>query len=87
MRRYSLEEKAEFLKEIEDVGNVSVVCRKHGIAPATAHNWIKKEGLKGGKNYPLENRRLKKKVSELELKNAILKDLLKKTHQVFQTES
>ena len=81
MRRYSLEERAEILREIEEVGNVSVVCRKRGISVTTAHNWVKKDRLEGGKNQ--ENRRLKKKVAQLELQNAILKDLLKKTHQVF----
>ena len=84
MRRYSNEEKAEILKEIEDVGNIHAVCRKRGLSHTTVHNWLKKESLReGGRNYPAENRRLKKKVAELELKNAILKDLLKKTHQVF----
>ena len=84
MKRYRAEEKAEILKEIEDVGNIHAVCRKRGMSHTTVHSWLKKESLKGnGKNYPAENRRLKKKVSELELKNAILKDLLKKTHQVF----
>ena len=81
MRRYSLEEKLEILREIEEVGNVSAVCRKHGISLTTAHNWVKKDKLKGGKNQ--ENRRLKKKVAELELQVAILKDIVKKTHQVF----
>lgn len=84
MRRYSDEEKAEILKEIENVGNIHAVCRKRGLSHTTVHNWLKKQELnKKDTNYPAENRRLKKKIAELELKNAILKDLLKKTHQVF----
>ena len=85
MRRYSDDEKAEILKEIESVGNIHAVCRKRGLShTTTVHNWLKKQGLtEKNRNYPAENRRLKKKTAELELKNAILKDLLKKTHQVF----
>lgn len=82
MRRYTEEEKAEILKEVESLGNVSLVSKKRGISHTTIHTWVKK-GLKGEKrNYPAENRMLKKKISDLELQNKILKDLLKKTHQV-----
>ena len=83
MKRYSTEEKAEILKEVEDIGNINLVCKKRGISHTTVHNWIKKGVLVNNRNYPAENRRLKKRVSELELQNSILKDLLKKTHQVF----
>ena len=83
MKRYSAEEKSEILKEVENLGNINLVCRKRGITHTTVHNWIKKEADNNKRNYPAENRRLKKKVSELELQNSILKDLLKKTHQVF----
>ena len=84
MRRYSSEEKVEILKEVENVGNIHAVCRKRGLSHTTVHNWLRKQGLQEkNRNYPAENRRLKKKIAELELKNSILKDLLKKTHQVF----
>ena len=84
MRRYSAEEKAEILKDVESVGNIHAVCRKRGLSHTTIHNWLRQQGLKEKNgNYPAENRRLKKKIAELELKNSILKDLLKKTHQVF----
>lgn len=83
MRRYKANEKAEILKEVEDVGNIHAVCRKRGIAHTTVHNWLKSRKLEGKASHYSENRRLKKKVSDLELENAILKDLLKKTYQVF----
>ena len=82
MKRYSIEEKAEILKEVEEVGNINLVCRKRGLSHTTVHNWIKKGIGTSNKNYPAENRRLKKRVAELELEKSILKDLLKKTHQV-----
>ena len=83
MKRYTMEEKAEILKEVEDIGNINLVCKKRGISHTTVHNWIKKGVIESNGNYPAENRRLKKRISELELQNSILKELLKKTHQVF----
>ena len=82
MRRYSEEEKKEILKEVESLGNVSLVSKKRGLSHTTIHNWIKK-GLRGDKRDQLaENRSLRKRISDLELQNKILKELLKKSHQV-----
>lgn len=83
MRRYSEEEKLEVLSEVESLGNIHLVCRKHGIPHTTVYHWIKKGAIKDKKSYVSENKKLKKKVSKLELEKSILKDLLKKTHQVF----
>ena len=83
MKRYSMEEKAEILKEVENLGNINLVCRKRGISHTTVHNWIKKGVIDNSRNYPAENRRLKKRISELELQNSILKDLLKKNSPNF----
>ena len=81
MKRYTKEEKAEILKEVESLGNVSLVAKKHGMPSTTIQNWIRK-GL-NNKINPSEIRRLRKILSEKELQISILKDLLKKTHQVF----
>ncbi len=43
MRRYSNEEKAEIIREIEGVGNIRAVCRKRGLSRTMVHNWLKKE--------------------------------------------
>ena len=80
MKRYTEEEKAEILKEVESLGNVSLVAKKHGMPSTTIQNWIRK-GLR--KSSPSEARKLRRRVCELELQNSILKELLKKTHQVF----
>ena len=47
MKRYSMEEKAEILKEVEDIGNINLVCKKRGISHTTVHNWIRK-GIDSG---------------------------------------
>ena len=60
MRRYSDDEKRQILKEVEDVGNIHTVCKKRGLAPTTVHNWLRKQAREGIRNYPAENRKLKK---------------------------
>ena len=80
MRRYTEEEKAEIFKEVESLRNVSLVAKKHGMPVTTIQNWIRK-GLSN--SNPSEVRRLKKTISQQRLQISILKDLLKKTHQVF----
>ena len=80
MRRYTEEEKAEILKEVESLRNVSLVAKKHGMPATTIQNWIRK-GLSN--SNPSEVKRLKKTISQQRLQISILKDLLKKTHQIF----
>ena len=79
MRRYTEEEKREILKEVESLRNVSLVAKKHGIPATTIQNWIRK-GFKP--SNPSETKKLKKTISQQKLQISILKDLLKKTHQV-----
>lgn len=80
---YSDLEKAEILKEVESVGNVGEVSKKHGIPASTIHTWIKKSLKKDLKDPIKEVKNLRKKLSEKEAENNILRELLKKTHQVF----
>ena len=42
MKRYTEEEKAEILKEVESLRNVSLVAKKHGMPATTIQNWIRK---------------------------------------------
>ena len=80
MKKYTENEKTEILKEVENLRNVSLVAKKHGMPNTTIQNWIKK-GLNSSNSS--EIRKLKKTISQQKLKISILKDLLKKTHQVF----
>ena len=41
-RSYSKEFKEQILQEVKEVGSVSLVGRKHGIASSTIFTWIKK---------------------------------------------
>ena len=75
MRRWTEEEKAEILKEVESLRNVSLVAKKHGKPVTTIQNWIRK-GFSN--SNPSEVRRLKKTISQQSLQISILKDPLKK---------
>ena len=84
MRRYTEEEKAEILKEVESLGNVSLIAKKHDMPATTIQNWIRK-GL--GQSNSSEVRKLKKTISQQKLEIAILKDLLKKPTKFFRAKS
>lgn len=93
--KYSKELKEQIAQEIKEVGNVTAVAKKHGIASSTIHGWIYHQKIKAGsvkevrqelslKNeYFEENKRLKKQLEKKDLEISIMKDLLKKTYQIF----
>lgn len=88
-KKYSDEQRQQILLEVEQVGNVPTVARKYDIPSSTIHTWLKKQ--RRGKNSPshaspdiaVENKKLKKQLSEKETEIAILQDLLKKTYAVW----
>lgn len=82
MKRYSLEQKAQVIKEIKDTGNAAVVARKHGLPYKTVYAWIYKENRPSA--HPSKKYKdLEEKIKEQELEIAILKELLKKTNQAW----
>jgi transposase-like protein len=100
-KRYSTEFKAQVVKDAVEVGNASVVARRHGISVSMVSRWVREQN--GSKN-PLsmtniraqrtnsdpkslstENDKLKKIIGEKELEIEILRDLLKKTNPAFKT--
>ena len=72
MKRYTEEEKIEILKEVESLGNVSLVAKKHGMPTTTIQNWIRK-GLSQS-----DSSEIKKTISQQKLQISILKNLFKK---------
>lgn len=79
--RFTEEQIIAILKEQEQGVKVGEICRKHGIADQTFHNWKKKYGgmdlaeLKRVKELEQENSRLKRAVADLTLDVQILKDV------------
>lgn len=90
------------VKEAVEVGNASIVARKHDLSMSMVNRWVREQC--GSKN-PLsmtnikaqhissnpgvlsaENYKLKKIIGEKELEIEILKDLLKKTDPALRTK-
>ena len=76
--KYSDELKNQILKEVEEVGVIDVVARKHGIDPKNIHNWLRARKNKPKLDQARELRELRKKLDDAELENLVLKELLKK---------
>lgn len=79
--RFTEEQIIAILKEQDQGQKVAEICRKHGIADQTFHNWKKKYGgltvdeLRRMKELEQENSRLKRAVADLTLDVQILKDI------------
>ena len=87
-RIYTEEEKAIILEEVRTVKKISLVAKKHGIPTTTIHTWLKKSNLneKEQEISKEKYKKLQKKLSSAELENKILKDLLKKTVQIWDAD-
>jgi putative transposase len=82
--RYSEEQIAFALRQVESGTSVKEVVRKLGITEQTFYRWKKKYGGLGVaevrrlKQLEDENRRLKQMVADLSLDKAMLQDVLSK---------
>lgn len=86
MKHYTKEFKEQILKEIQDVGNISLVCKKHELKPSTVHTWIKRDKNKDQIAEAKQSKEYQKKIKDLELEVAVLKSLLKKTYPLWNNE-
>ena len=83
---YTEAEKAQLLEEVKMVGNVARVAKKHNMPPATIYSWIKPKKRKEKIFATKEDiTKIKNQLAESELENKLLKEILKKTYQVWQT--
>ena len=86
-KKYSPELKEQVLKDLDEVGDINVVCQKHNI-PKHAVYRFRRDRLKS----PILNKdrtikELNKELREKNLENQILRELLKKTYQVMPIDS
>ena len=86
MKHYSIEFKEQILKEVREVGSVSLISRKHSIPTTTIHTWQKRLKTSDLNAKAKDDKDIKNKLFDLELENKILKELLKKTHQAWLKE-
>lgn len=82
--KFSEELKQQILKEVEEVGVIVTVAKKHGINAKTVHNWMRTHKNKPKLDQARELRELRKKLDDAELENLVLKELLKKTYPRWQ---
>ena len=84
--KHSQELKEQVLKEINEVGNISLVCKRHSLKPSTVHGWL--HGVKH-KDKIIEIKKLReqqKKIKDVELQVEVLTSLLKKTYPLWNNE-
>lgn len=86
MKNYPAEFKAQIIKEIEEVGNLSLVCRKHELKFGTVHGWLKREKNRDKIQEAKLNRDLQKKIKDQEHEIIVLRELLKKTYPLWNNE-
>lgn len=85
--KYSDEEKLKIIEEAKASGNIVATAKKYSISDGTIHGWIKKfNKSKPNKDLNAEIKKLRQELADRKLENSILKDLLKKTVQVWTTE-
>ena len=82
--KFTEEQIAFALKQVESGTSVEEVCRKMGVSQATFYLWRKKFGglgvseLRRLRQLEEENRKLKQLVADLSLDNVMLQDALAK---------
>ncbi len=86
MNKYSAEVKVQVLNEIKEVGSVEAVARKHGISGKTIHNWMRAERNKDVTDANKSVREMQKVIDSRDRQIEVLKSLLKKTYQVWNSE-
>lgn len=86
-QKYSDEEKLKIIAEARSSGNISATAKRYSITDVCIHGWIKKfSKSKPEKDLLQENKKLKQLLADRDLENSILKDLVKKTVQVWTHE-
>lgn len=82
--RFSEAQIMNILKEAQNGGTISDLCRTHGISDATFYTWRSKYGgmdasmISELKALQEENRRLKKMYAEVQLQKEILTEAMRK---------
>jgi len=79
--------KQQILKEVEETGSIALVAKKHGINPKNVYNWRRASKNSVQISEHRKVRELTKKVEEQALQIEVLKSLLKKTYQVWDSEN
>ncbi len=85
-KQYTQEFKDQIVREIRELGNISLVCKRHDLKPSTVHGWLNKLKNKDKNIEVKQNRHLQRKIKDLELQVEVLTSLLKKTYPLWNNE-
>jgi transposase-like protein len=86
VKSVSKELREQIIKEVKDTGNMALVARNHGIKYQTVVSWIGSERKAPAKKRKAEIKALEARLKDVQLENRILKELLKKTNQLWLTD-
>ncbi len=82
-KSYSRELKEQVAKECIETNNYAAVSSKHDIPVTTIYGWIKRHKNKQKKESQSNVNELEAKLKDVKLENRVLKELLKKSHQLW----
>ena len=80
---YSDELKEQVVKECIETNNYGAVSNKHEIPVTTIYGWIKRHKNKKKKASKKKVKESERELKDLKLENEILKELLKKSQQLW----
>ncbi len=82
-KSYSEELKEQVVKECIETNNYAAVSSKHDIPVTTIYGWIRGHKNKQKKESRRNVKELETELKDVKLENDILKELLKKSHQLW----
>jgi len=82
-KSYNKEFKAQILKECMETNQYNVVAKKHNVPLTTVYGWIKRDKTKSKTKAVKGQKALEKELADANLEIKVLKELLKKTHQLW----
>ena len=82
-KSYDKELKEQVVKECIETNNYAAVSSKHDIPVTTIYGWIRRHKNKQKKESRKNVKELETELKDVKLENDILKELLKKSHQLW----
>ena len=82
-KSYSEELKEQVVKECIETNNYAAVSSKHDVPVTTIYGWIRRYKNKQKKESRRNVKELEAELKDVKLENTILKELLKKSHQLW----
>jgi transposase-like protein len=82
-RSYDKEFREQILKECRETNKYNVVAKKHRIPATTVYTWIQRDKNRSKTQKIKGQKSLKEELADSQLEVKVLKELLKKTHQLW----